>query len=279
MALSEIAQFIQSRVEVKMRTAHSVIYAYRDEPNVVLKAESIWIDGVPYGKSPFAEDTSNLLRREHEIYQALGDDNPYITRCLGLLEDDKGDAIALRLELASKGNLRHFIRDSPETPSMRRRLEMAAAFADCVVYLHSRKVIWGDLSTRNALVFEDDSFKICDFADAALEDRYPEFGPHTYEPRYCPPLPYKEVEEMSMLQRELFALGSAVYEITEWKMPYSHVGEDEHIWDYVEKGNKPAIAEDNVARDIIRRCWDFGYDSAKDVSMDLAALCSTVAEI
>ncbi|KAK4109990.1 TKL protein kinase [Canariomyces notabilis] len=277
MALSKTAQFIQSRVEVKWWTTHSVIYVNRDEPNVVVKAESIWIDGVPYGKAALAMDTSNLLRREHAIYQALGDDNPYITRCLGLVEDDKGDAIALRLELAPKDNLRHFIRDSPEGPPMRRRLEMAAAFADCVVYLHSRKVIWGDLSTRNTLVFEDNSFKICDFADSALGDTYPKFGNHTYEARYCPAMPYEEVEKLSMLQRELFALGSAVYEITEWKAPYSHV-EEEEIDDFVEQGNKPEIAEDNVARDIIRRCWDFGYDSAQDVSMDLAALCSTVSE-
>ncbi|KAK0621704.1 TKL protein kinase [Bombardia bombarda] len=271
MALSSIATFIQSRVEVKIRTDHSVIYVYRTEPNVVLKADSIWIDGVPYSTAPMAKDTSYHLHREHNIYQALGD-NRCITRCLGLLEDDKGDAFALRLELAPKGNLRHVIRDTHKPPLMRRRLEMAAAFADCVEYLHSRRVIWGDLSTRNALVFDDNSLKICDFAGSALEHVYPEFGIHTYEPRYCPALPYDEVSQLSMLQRELSALGSAVYEITEWEVPYAHISDEEDIWGIVENGQRPAIANDNVARDIITRCWDYGYDSARAVAIDLAAL-------
>jgi serine/threonine protein kinase len=153
---------------------------------------------------------------------------------------------------------------------MRRLLEVAGAFAECVAYLHSRGVIWGDLSTRNALVFDDDSLKLCDFTSSALEGVYPEFGMHTYEPRYCPALPDDEVRTRSMMQRELYALGSAVYEITEWKGPYAEVDGD--VWDVLESGETPVIADDNPARDIIARCWTFDHDSAAVVADDLAAL-------
>ncbi|OBR14876.1 Cyclin-dependent kinase 4 [Colletotrichum higginsianum IMI 349063] len=95
------------------------------------------------------------------------------------------------------------------------------ALAKCVAYVHSRGVVWGDLSTRNVLVFDDDSLKICDFASSALENVYPHFGIHTYEPGYCLDLPEDQVRALSMMQRELYALGSAVFEVTAWKFPYA----------------------------------------------------------
>jgi serine/threonine protein kinase len=269
MGLSPIAAFINSRVEVLIRTDHSVIYADKAKPNVVLKAETIWIDGKPYGPPSMAAQTSYDLRREHDIYMAVGD-HQHITRCFGLVHDDNGNAIALKLERAPKGNLRHVIEETPEIPSMRRRLEMATTLAKSVAYLHSRRVIWGDLSTRNVLIFGDDCLKICDFASSALENVYSQFGIHTYEPGYCPALPEDEVRILPMMQRELYALGSAVYEITAWKFPYAGISGD--IWDIVESGIMPIIADNNVARDIITRCWNFEYDSAGAVADDLAAV-------
>ncbi|KAF9770443.1 hypothetical protein IL306_012022 [Fusarium sp. DS 682] len=69
-------------------------------------------------------------------------------------------------------------------------------------------------SEKREFIFSDDTLKICDFASSTLKDIYPEFGPHTYEPAYCPALPEDQVRELSMMQRELYALGSAIYEIT-----------------------------------------------------------------
>ncbi|TQN73127.1 Tyrosine-protein kinase JAK1 [Colletotrichum shisoi] len=267
MGLAPIAIFINSRIKVLMRTDHSVIYFDKTEPEVALKAETIWIDGVPYGLPSMAAQTSFDLSREHDVYTALGC-HQCITRCFGLVHDDNGNAIALKLERASKGNLRHFIEETPEVPSMYRRLEMADALVKCVAYIHSRGVVWGDLSTRNVLVFDDDSLKVCDFASSALDNVYPHFGIHTYEPGYCPALPEDQVRALSMMQRELYALGSAVLEVTAWKFPYADVSGD--IWGIIESGTMPVIADNNPARDIITRCWDFGYDSAEAVADDLA---------
>ncbi|KAK7418942.1 hypothetical protein QQX98_003645 [Neonectria punicea] len=202
MGLSPIAIFINSRVDVLIRIDHSVIYTDKSKPNIVLKAETIWIDGRPYGPPSMVTQTSYDLCREHDIYVALGG-HQNITRCFGLVYDDNGNSIALRLERAPKGNLRHFIEETPE-------------------------------------------------------------------PGYCPALPEDQVHSLSMMQRELYALGSAVYEITEWKSPYADIGGD--IWTILENGIVPVIADKNIARDIIMRCWDFKYDSAGAVADDLAAL-------
>ncbi|KAF5723961.1 TKL kinase [Fusarium mundagurra] len=178
MGLSPTAIFIKSRVDVLMRTDHSVVYVDKSEPEIVLKAETIWIDGKPYGPPSMVEETSNDLTREHDVYEAISP-HRYITKCFGITHDDDGHAIALKLERATKGNLRHIIEEAPEPPSIDRRLEMATIIAESIAHLHSRGVIWGDISTRNILVFSDDTLKICDFASSALSQTYPEFGPHT----------------------------------------------------------------------------------------------------
>ncbi|KAF4951594.1 hypothetical protein FGADI_7369 [Fusarium gaditjirri] len=228
----------KSRVEVLMRTDHSVLYIDKAEPEIVFKAETIWIDSKPYGPPSLVEETNKDLTREHDVYKAISP-HPYITECLGIVHDDDGHAIALKLERATKGNLRHIIEETPEPPSVDRRIEMATILVEGVSYLHSRGVIWGDISTRNVLVFSDDTLKICDFASSSLSRTYPEFGPHTYEPAYYPALPEEKVGRLSMMQRELYALGSLIYEITEWKFPYA--GIDGDIWEIVEAGTIPVI--------------------------------------
>lgn len=193
---------------------------------------------------------------------------------MGLNYNDNGDAVALKLELAPKGNLRHFIEETREVPPIQRRLGIAITLAKAVAYLHSRGVIWGDLSTRNVLIFEDGSLKICDFASSSLENVYPEFGIHTYEPAYSPAMTEDQVRELSMMQRELYALGSAIYEITTWKFPYADIEGD--IWTVVESGTMPVIADDNVAREVIQQCWNLKYDSALAVANDLASILEKI---
>ncbi|KAF5558857.1 TKL kinase [Fusarium phyllophilum] len=215
------------------------------------------------------EETSDDLTREHDVYKAISP-HRHITKCFGIVHDDAGHAIALKLERATKGNLRHITEETPEPPAIDRRLEMATIIAESIAYLNSRGVIWGDISTRNILLFSDGALKICDFASSALSQTYPEFGPHTYEPAYCPTLPKEQVGKLSMMQRELYALGSAIYEITEWKIPYADIDGD--IWENVEAGTMPVIGNENITGEIINRCWKFEYDSASAVLGDLAAL-------
>ncbi|KAG5816073.1 hypothetical protein H9Q74_004899 [Fusarium xylarioides] len=269
MGLSPTAIFIRSRVNVLMRTDHSVLYIDKSEPDIVLKAETIWIDGKPYGPPSMVEETGDDLTREHNVYKAISP-HPYITKCFGITHDDDGNAITLKLERATKGNLRHIIEETPQPPSIDRRLKMATLIAESIAHLHSRGVIWGDISTRNVLVFNDDSLKICDFASSSLSQVHPEFGPYPYEPAYCPALPEEQVGELSMMQRELYALGSAIYEITEWKFPYA--GIDGDTWENVEAGAMPVIGNENITGEVINKCWKFKYDSASAILGDLAAL-------
>lgn len=64
-------------------------------------------------------------------------------------------------------------------------------------------------------------------------------------------------------KRRLFALGSALYEIVAWKMPFAGLQDEEVERSYTEE-KFPGV-EGLVLGDIIRRCWDEQVDSATDV--------------
>ncbi|KAG7414677.1 Serine/threonine-protein kinase HT1 [Fusarium oxysporum f. sp. rapae] len=135
-----------------------------------------------YDHVAFAEDTSNLFKREAAIYEVLGS-HPCILKCIGVeLMPDREEAWALRLERVPHGNLREYIGKN-EPPTMTRRLQVAVDFTEALQYVHDRGVIWDDVSPRNVLVFDGLHIKLCDFAGSILKDKFPELL-FTCEPRY-----------------------------------------------------------------------------------------------
>ena len=69
------------------------------------------------------------------------------------------------------------------------------------------------------------------------------------------------------MKRELFGLGSAVYEITEWKRPFPELDDDEVDSKYARDEFPPL--DGNVARHIIWNCWAEAYTTAQEVANDL----------
>ena len=147
MGLSKTAQFINSRLKVVVRTRFSVVYFRLADPSTVLKGGVLYIGGKAYGTGPDAKQTDADLRREACIYETLGS-HERITVYSGLdVDDDTGQAWALRLARSVTGSLREYILEhAGRPPHMRSRLRMALDFAEGVQYLHARGVLWGDLS-------------------------------------------------------------------------------------------------------------------------------------
>lgn len=144
---------------------------------------------------------------------------------------------------------------------MARRLQLAVDLAEILQYMHDKGVIWGDISTRNILVFDDLHIKLCDFAGSSLRDVYPELlfacEPRYWVPETTPPTPAKDV-----YAKEVFALGTGICEITEWAVPYGEVEVDE-LQEKLGKGEYPHLSEDNPVAFVVRKLRDSGYSSAK----------------
>ncbi|KAF5632056.1 TKL kinase [Fusarium sp. NRRL 52700] len=271
----EAGPAIRARLEPLGRTGLSIVYADKSEPQVAIKATGFWLDGEMYDHAVFAKDTSETFKREAAIYDALGA-HAHILRSFGvaylpattqeggldLKGDEEREAWALKLERAPHGNLRERIVQGDALP-MPQRLRMALDLADTLQYVHSRGVIWGDISTRNILLFDDHHIKLSDFAGSTLRDVYPDIL-FACEPRYWIPTTYDSCPERSTFEKEMFALGTGICEITEWEVPYGEI-EIEELQEKLMRGEYPRVSEDNPAQQIIRGLWNLDYSSVQEV--------------
>ncbi|WEW56411.1 hypothetical protein PRK78_001854 [Emydomyces testavorans] len=278
----------EGKIQILGQTLNSVVYSVSsdsktgfaaDSPSV-LKGGTVWYEGrEALGPGKSAEESDERARKEASIYDVLG----HHDRILGYLglevavisEGAAPKAWAVRLERAPYGALRDYIvNNKANPPDERTRLQLAMQFAEGVAHIHRRGVVWGDLSTRNALLFDDWCIKLGDFAHSDLVENYPEDW-YMCETRYCPPgsdRPHRNT--VGTMNREIFALGTAIYEIVEWKVPYGPVTEvsEDEVTTALADGNWPQLNTGNPAEAIIRGCWEYKYESSQRVLDDLRCL-------
>lgn len=233
----------------------------------VLKGYEVWSGG---RRCAYREENGceKLLAQEEYVYQLLGE-HTHILRSYGLVEVHPS-VHSLRLERALHGNVREFIRNNRTSPpSEKDRLEMVLGVSSGIAYAHSKNIIHCDISCRNLFLFPGWCVKVGDFGSAMIngilsQDNIVE------EIRYELPLRGRDFKDRPHVKRELFALGSAIYEIMAWEMPFEELGTDD-----VER--KYALEEfpdvsGLLARKIIRECWNEQFDTAKDVHRALRML-------
>ncbi|TPX07586.1 uncharacterized protein E0L32_010685 [Thyridium curvatum] len=191
------------------------------DQKTVLKGYEIWVAGKRI--SYFDRPCEDALRHEEGIYNHLGE-HPQILRCLGLVSVHDG-MNSLRLERAPFGNVRQYI-ERNERLSEPHRLQMALDVAVGLSHIHSRGVQHADLSCRNLFLFDNYRVKIGDFGGSIMQNST---FPQTVceEPRYELPCRGRDFEHRPVVKRELFALGSAIYEITYWTRPFPDLQDTE----------------------------------------------------
>ncbi|KAK2687697.1 hypothetical protein QWA68_013417 [Fusarium oxysporum] len=268
---------IRASLQPLGRSALSIIYADKSEPQVAIIATGFWLDGEMYDHAALAEDNSETFKREAAIYDALGG-HAHILKSFGVaylptVQDEESDpmgvaqgereAWALELERAPHGNLRQRILQGDALP-MAQRLRMTLELADTLQYVHSRGVIWGDISTRNILLFDNHHIKLSDFAGSSLGDVYPDLL-FVCEPRYWIPTTDPPSPERKIFEKELFALGTGIFEITEWEVPYGNV-EIEELQEKLLRGEYPRVSEGDPVRHIIQGLWNLDYSSVQEVA-------------
>ncbi len=202
-----------------------------------------------------------LLAHEDRVYRLLGQ-HPHVLECYGLVEVHSG-VNSLRLERAPHGNIREFIRNNrKKPPCLDDRLRMALGVSSGIAHAHAKNVLHCDISCRNLFLFPDSCLKVGDFGNAAV-DGVPSENNVLEEIRYELPLRGRAFDDRPSIKRELFALGSAIYEIIAWEMPFEDFGSDdvERLYAAEEFPDLSGL----VAADIIRDCWAEKFETARDV--------------
>ncbi|AEO60745.1 hypothetical protein MYCTH_2310287 [Thermothelomyces thermophilus ATCC 42464] len=229
----------------------------------VLKGQDVWENGRHCAS--FECPSEDAIVREAAIYKLLGD-HPQILRCSGLSEIHPG-VRALRLELAPFGDVRHYLEQHPDDPPpLKTRLNMVLDVAQGLAHVHSRGVWHFDFSTKNLFLFPDFHVKIGDFGGSVCEALGYNGG--TLEDQdYELPCRGRDFMERPRDKRELFALGSSMYEIVAWARVFPGLSEEE-VDERLKNEDFPPVDTLAIGH-IIDGCWKEHYSTANDVLQDL----------
>lgn len=232
----------------------------------VLKGYQVWEGGKIRAK--FEESSEEELSRENQIYELLGE-HPQILKCFGLEEVHTG-IFSLRLELASLASVREYIETNPDNPPpLQTRSQMALDVATGIAYIHSRGVWHSDISCRNFFLFSDFRVKIGDFGGSLVQGQ--NFRASVCEePEYELPCRGRDFQARPRIKRELFALGTGLYEIIAWARLFPGSSEDD-VDKFLSDEKFPPL-EGVLLGNVIHGCWNELYNSAEDVVRDISNL-------
>ena len=203
------------------------------------------------------------LEVEGAIYETLGP-HPRIIACFGL--DERG----LKLEYATMGTVREFLgRSGCVTPKM--RLKWCRQAGEALAHVHAKQVVHCDVSTRNFLLDKSLDVKLSDFQGlCTTSSGATMYGLALENPKSFLPRPADRSDRIS----DLFALGTAIYEIVTGHEPYPDLDElddEEEIEKRYEGGQFPDL-DDVLGGQIIQRCWSLAYRNVDSCVEDLADL-------
>ncbi|KAL5113183.1 hypothetical protein ACEQ8H_008947 [Pleosporales sp. CAS-2024a] len=243
----------------------SAIVSGHDE-KTVLKGYIVVHDGRTKATFANVDKCRRSLDVEYRAYERLGQ-HRNILRCFGWFEVLE-NAHSLRLERASQGDLRSYIEKTDSSRvALSTRLTWVIGLAAGLAHIHAQNVFHCDFSCRNILLTEHNVVKICDFGGAGLDS---EESDGIEEPRYELPLRGRDFEARPYKERDLFALGSAIYEIMAWKKPLPELT-DEEVLERFDRESFPDVS--NVpCGNIIKQCWNERYGGAESVMLALQAL-------
>lgn len=230
----------------------------------VLKGYAVYWEEKEVAYKEDAEYCDASLRQEAGIYQILKP-HSHVLAFYGTVRIAPG-IDALCLEFAAQGDLRQMILGREAGPALRQRLQWAFDLTDALQHLHAHGIVHGDISCRNLLIDSDNQIKLADFGGSHMHGQTTTVAP---EARYQLPRRGREFHELPAVKEDLFALGSAIYEIVAWKAPFPELDEDS-IERLFEANEFPDLDDINCGN-VIRRLWFEDFNAADEVLADLKA--------
>ncbi|PSN73785.1 kinase-like protein [Corynespora cassiicola Philippines] len=196
----------------------------------------------------FAEKALSI---EHCILSRLGD-HDRIVKYLG-----RGDH-GLVFQRAAKGDVRHYMSAvEPCSIPLHLRIQWSIQAAEGLAFVHSCGIVHCDIHPNNFLLDDTLNLRLCDFSGSLFGDLD---GAAMESTRFFLP---RDPRATPNVKSDLFALGSAIYYIMSGREPYDNLSDDEVEARY-SRGDFPGVDSISCGQ-IIKSCWDGGFDCADEV--------------
>lgn len=225
----------------------------RGASGLVLLLDESKVVKIPLGTPQSVRD----LKVERKVYRQLAQHpSRHILKCYDY--DEPRGIVLQRLKESVRKHLTQG--NHPPEGEIQKWIMQAA---EGLAVLHRNRIIQGDVGCHNMLLDCDNNLKLCDFSGSSIDGCDASID---YETR-------SQIEfgnKQPTFKTDLFALGSAMYEISTGKPPY-HDREDYEVIKLYGAGQFPydCLGKNEELRHIIKNCWEQHYDSADDVVRDI----------
>jgi serine/threonine protein kinase len=167
------------------------------------------------------------------------------------------------LEYAENGSLRDHLRTA-DTPSKTLLLRWAGQAAQALVFCHANAVLHRDINCSNFFLDEEQNLKLGDFAGSSIDN-----SPATicYSTAHQLPTLDSSSESEDVIitkETEIFAFGSALYEMTTGSPPYEDKSDSEVERLFLSR-KFPEDCDATILGSVITRCWNVEFNSMDEV--------------
>jgi serine/threonine protein kinase len=212
-------------------------------------------------KSPRSGDGWSIanIQIEKNIYDHFTKHGGHegLLRYFGPFED------GIRLEYAGNHGLLPYLQKHKSVIGFEQRLRWCQEVSHTLSFIHSKKVIHGDLRCNNIFLDGTLHSKVADFGGSSLDGSELRIMVSASHRRHS--------GDLNSIEADLFALGSCIYEILTGQAPYAGC-EEEEIETLFGKSKFPTTTHLGPIGNVIWNCWHGKYPSAKQVCADIAGL-------
>lgn len=193
---------------------------------------------------------------ERKILERLGE-HPRIVKLLGACSN----ALVLERLLYPLRVRTLELREIDAVPPTEDILKWSAQAAEGMHYFHGKNVMQVDVGLHNMLLNWDENIKYCDFAGSSIDGSRPHVFPGTRSEN--PRVPF----DSPNVQSDLFALASALYEISTARKVYEDRQEGE-IAELLQNGEYPEV-DHLVLGHVMLKCWSGEYLNAGEAAAEI----------
>jgi serine/threonine protein kinase len=224
---------------------------------MVLIIDELRVIKVAFG-TPRSKRDMETERKAYGILEQAISPSPHIIRCFEL---DNPQGLVLE---RCRETVRHRLRSIPELavlPDVDLR-KWSKQAAEGLAFLHDHQIIHADVGCHNMLLDSSDVLKLCDFAGSSVQG-----SPASTVYELWSQLP-SENEDKPTKTSDLFALGSAIYELSTKERPY-HEKSLVEVRGLYQRQQFPPMKNDASLGHVIISCWSQKYASASEVVHDI----------